>query len=482
MPAPYGTPGPLVRSNSVSIEWAGLGPELLLRLRRDGTEPLRAQLEREIRDAIRSGRLAPRERLPSSRELARELGLARGTVLECYAQLRAEGYLTARAGAATYVSTSAQAAPAPPAAPAPARRLEIDFLPGRPDLSSFPRHDWLWALRAGMRTATRETYGYGDPRGNQQLRVVLAAYLRRVRGAVADPERLVICSGITQALTLLFRIFAAEGAQAVAFEDPGHPDQLAAARRAALVAVPVPVDAHGIQSAALPTTSLRAVLVSPAHQSPSGVVLAPERRQTLIEWAAASAATIIENDYDAEFRYDREPIGALQGLAPNHVALLGTVSKSLAPALRLGWILAPPDLTQRLVDEKAADDRGSAAFDQLALALLIESGRYDKHLRQMRSLYSRRRQALIDALAKHAPDVKLSGLAAGIHAVAHLPDTLDEETVIERARERSIGLRGMSHYRADGSTRPAQIVLGFGDLTAEAITHGIAKIANLFRS
>jgi GntR family transcriptional regulator / MocR family aminotransferase len=464
------------------VEWAGLGPELLLSLQRNAPEPLRAQLERQLRTAIRSGRLAAGERLPSSRELAHELGLARGTVLECYAQLRAEGYLTARGGAATYISNAAQAAPEELAAATPTRRLKVDFLPGRPDLTSFPRHDWLWALRTVMRTATREAYGYGDPRGNEQLRVVLAAYLRRVRGAVADPERIVVCSGITQALTLLFRVFAAEGAHAIAFEDPGHPDQLATARRTGLAALPVPVDAHGIDSAHLTTSQARAVLVTPAHQSPTGVVLAPERRQALIGWATTEGATIIENDYDAEFRYDREPIGALQGLAPNHVALLGTVSKSLAPALRLGWILCPPALTQRVIDEKAADDRSAAALDQLALAVLIESGRFDKHLRQMRSLYSRRRQTLIDALAAHAPHVELRGLAAGVHAVAHLPEALDEDAVVASASERSIGLRGMNHYRANRATRPPQIVLGFGDLTAEAITRGIATVADILRS
>lgn len=463
------------------IEWAGLGPELLLRLKRNAPEPLRTQLERELREAIRTGRLVPGERLPSSRRLARELGLSRGTVLECYSQLRAEGYLVTQGGAATYVSAAAQAPPDTLVAAAPSSRLAVEFIPGRPDLTSFPRHDWLWALRGALRAATPDAYGYSDPRGVEQLRILLAAYLRRVRGAIADPQRIVICSGITQALTLLVRVLADEGARAIAFEDPGHPEQLAAARRTGITALPVPVDGHGIDIDALATTDARAVVVTPAHQSPTGVVLAPKRRHALTEWAAGSGATIIENDYDAEFRYDREPIGALQGLAPNQVALLGTVSKSLAPALRLGWILCPPGLTERLIDEKAADDRGTSALDQLALTHLIESGRYDKHLRQMRSVYARKRQALIDALETHTPEVRLSGLAAGIHAVAHLPHGLDEQAVVDGARERSIGLRGMSHYRADGATTPPQLVLGFGDLTPETITGGIAALTDLLR-
>jgi GntR family transcriptional regulator/MocR family aminotransferase len=466
----------------VTIEWAGLAPELLLCLQRETGEPLRAQLERELRNAIRSGRLAPGERLPSSRTLARNLGLARGTVLECYSQLRAEGYLTARGGAATYVSTTARTPVIEPAAAPRRSRLEIEFVPGRPDLTSFPRSDWLRAVRDALRTANPDAFGYGDPQGAEQIRIVLAAYLGRVRGAVAGHERIVICSGISQALTLLFRLFAAEGAEAVAFEDPGHPDHLTAARRAGIRAIPVPVDDYGIDTDVLASSGARAVLVTPAHQSPTGVALAPTRRQALVEWAAASGATIIENDYDAEFRYDRGPVGALQGLAPNHVVLLGTASKSLAPALRLGWILCPPDLAMRMAEEKAADDRGSDTLDQLALANLIQSGRYDKHLRRMRTVYSHRRTALIDALAEHAPQIELSGLAAGMHAVAHLTDGLDEQQVISAARERSIGLVGMSHYRARGETHPHQLVLGFGDLSAEEITRGIAALAGVLES
>jgi GntR family transcriptional regulator/MocR family aminotransferase len=468
----------------VSIQWAGLGPELLLRLDRERDEPLRVQLERELRDAIRSGRLAPEERLPSSRELARELGISRGLVLECYSQLQAEGYLSAQTGSATRVAAYAREEPAAPVserAAAPPPRLAIAFEPGRPDLTSFPRRDWMWAMRDVSRTAAADEMGYGDPRGSRRLREVLAAYLRRVRGAVADPDQIIISTGFAQGRNLVVNALARRGLERIAFEDPGHPEQFDGVERLGIEAVPVPVDEHGIQLDALAATGAGAVLLTPAHQSPTGVVLAPERRQALAEWSSATGATILEDDYDAEFRYDREPVGALQGLAPDRVAALGTVSKSLAPTLRLGWVVCPPDLVDAVAEEKDLADRGSPGLDQLALATLIESGRFDRHLRRMRGVYADKREALMKALTRHAPEVELRGLAAGFHAVAHLPEGADETTITAVARERSVGLYPMSEYRTSGATTPPEIVLGFGNLTESAITRGIEKVGDLLR-
>jgi GntR family transcriptional regulator / MocR family aminotransferase len=465
----------------VPIQWAGLGPELLVRLERGRGEGLGFQLQRELREAIRSGRVGPGERLPSSRAMARELGVSRGLVQECYAQLQAEGYLDTRVGSATRVTGGAHAPPTSPARAAPAPRLAVDFLPGVPDLSSFPRHDWLWAIGQASREASPAALGYGDPRGIAALREVLAGYLRRVRGAVADPERMVISTGYAQGLNLVLAALAREGVRKVGFEDPGDRDQGAIARRAGMAAAPISVDERGIDVEALTRSGVRAVVLTPGHQSPTGVALAPERRHALVAWATERGATIIEDDYDAEFRYDRPPVGALQGLAPDRVVALSSVSKTLAPALRLGWIICPPQLAEQIAREKMLADRGSPGLDQLALARLIESGRYDKHLRRMRAVYGRRRRALMEALARHAPQVVLGGLSAGFHAVAHLPDAVDEEAVIAAARARSIGLYGMSAYRSDGATRPSQLVLGFGNLSETAIERGIAAIDDLLR-
>ncbi|NGO74365.1 PLP-dependent aminotransferase family protein [Streptomyces sp. YC504] len=464
------------------VEWTGSRPpELVLSLDRGiGHEPLGTQLQCELRDAIRGGRLAAGERLPSSRELARTLGVSRGLVIECYAQLEAEGYLSAHPGSATRVAARATTR-TESATPARPQALAVDFRSGVPELSSFPLHDWLRSLTEAGRRAPVAASGYGDARGSAVLREVLAAYLRRVRGAAADPEHTMICSGFAQAANLLFAALAREGITEVALEDPGDRDCDAIALRNGLRPVPVPVDGQGIDVAALRASGARAVVLTPAHQSPTGVVLAPNRRQALARWAEAADALIIEDDYDAEFRYDRRPVGSLQGLVPDRVASVGSVSKSLAPALRLGWILCPPHLTAALAHDKYLADRGSPALEQLALARLIESGRYDRHLRRMRTVYATRHQVLAEALARHAPEVELTGLAAGFHAVAQLPPGVDEQHVVTEARARSVGLYGMSDYRADGATQPAQLVLGFGNVTDAAIRRAIGTIADLLQ-
>ena len=471
----------------MAIQWSGLGPELLLQLDRGCGQPLRSQLEAGVRDAIRTGRVRGGERLPSSRELASELGVSRGLVQECYNQLLAEGYLTSRVGSATRVASGARPAPAsPPPRPVPPPRLIADFRSGVPDLASFPRGDWVWATREACRSVPTPDLDYGDPRGSAVLRQVVAAYLRRVRAAAADPDRIVVCTGYAQGLNLALRALTQLGVRCVALEDPGHGDLTAsdsarAARALGLDVVHVPVDELGLDVAALAASGAQGVVVTPAHQSPTGVVLAAKRRHALVEWAARTDGFVVEDDYDSEFRYDREPVGVLQGLAPDRVFAIGTVSKSLAPAVRLGWVLVPPPLIDAVAAEKRVSDRGSSGLDQLAVAALLESGRYDRHLRHMRALYARRRGLLIDSLATHAPWVTLSGLAAGFHAVAHLPDSADEQAVVTSARQRQVGLYGMGPQRATPAGAPPQLVLGFGNISERAVEPGIAAVADLLR-
>ncbi len=472
----------------MAIQWSGLSPELLLRLDRDSGRPLRSQLESRLRDAIRDGRLHVGERLPSSRQLARELGISRGLVQECYSQLLAEGYLASQVGSATRVASGARPVPPAPAGPGPPRppRLIADFLSGVPDLSSFPRADWVWATREACSRMAAPDLGYIDPRGSPVFREVLAGYLRRVRAAAADPDRIVVCTGFAQGLGVVIRVLARLGVRRVAFEDPGSgatgtSDSKKAALAAGVEVASVPVNELGLDVAALDASGARAVVVTPAHQSPTGVVLAARRRHDLVEWAGRNDAFVIEDDYDSEFRYDREPVGLLQGLAPDRVFAIGTVSKSLAPAIRLGWVLVPPFLTGAVAEEKHVSDRGSSGVDQLAVAALLESGRYDRHLRRMRATYGRRRGVLIDALGRHAPGIRLTGLAAGFHAVAHLPDSADEQAVVSAARQRSVGLYGMSLHRATGAVTPPQLVLGFGNTGERGIESGIRAVADLLR-
>ena len=484
-------------SIAMAIQWSGLGPELLLRLDRDSDQPLRSQLETGLRDAIRDGRLQPGERLPSSREFARGLGVSRGLVQECYGQLLSEGYLDSHVGSATKVAARAYpaatrgglggASGAPkPRTVAPAPRLIADFRSGVPDLASFPRGDWVWAMREACQSVATAELDYGDPRGSAALREVLAAYLRRVRAAAAIGEDLVVCTGFAQGLNLVLQVLGQLGVGRVAFEEPGYgDDETSTSVRSAVLAgapaVRVPVDDLGVDVAALAASGARAVVVTPAHQSPTGVVLAAARRHALVEWASRHDGYIVEDDYDSEFRYDREPVGVLQGIAPDRVFTLGTVSKSLAPSIRLGWVLAPPALSAAVAEEKLLSDRGTSGLDQLALAALIRSGRYDRHLRKMRGVYARRRTALIGALERHAPGLRLTGLAAGFHAVAHLPEGADEDAVVAQALRRSVGLYGMAPFRAARVPAPPQLVLGFGLTGERAIEAGIAAVADLLR-
>jgi GntR family transcriptional regulator/MocR family aminotransferase len=459
-----------------------LASEVLITLDRARGVPLRVQLEDQFRQAIRSGRLSGGQRVPSSRALAKALDLSRGLVQECYAQLQAEGYLVTRGGSATRVAQAVgRAEPARRLLiPVPAARLVADFASGVPDLASVPREAWAWAVREACQSAPNAEFDYGDPAGNLRLRGVLAAYLRRVRAADTSAGQVVICSGMAQGLGLVLRALARQGLTRVGFEDPGSVASItAAAAWAGIEAVPVPVDDRGVDVAALEATRAGAVVLTPAHQWPTGVVLAPERRLALTDWAARREAVIIEDDYDAEFRYDRDPVGALQGLAPDRVIALGTVSKSLAPVLRLGWIISPPDLASALSRAKQVTDRGSPGLDQFALARLIESGRYDRHLRRMRAEYATRRDVLVRELAEHAPDVRVSGLAAGFHAVAHLPAGTAEQDVIRAARARSVALYGMSTYRATHAPDPPQLVLGFGNTSQRAIQAGMAVLGDI---
>ena len=485
----------------MAIEWSGLSPELLVRLDRSASQPLRAQLEESLREAIRGGRLRTGERLPSSRELARELGVSRGMVQDCYGQLLAEGYLTSRTGSATRVAgfSGQQAgdqpvaglAVVPPSVSSPGRHpsetpLIADFQPGVPDLSSFPRTDWAWAIKQACTHAASADLGYGDPRGSSVLREVLAGYLRRVRAAAASPARMTISTGFAQGINLVLRALAGQGGvTCVAFEDPGYgsaqADETVRAALAMGIRVSyVPVDGQGLMVSELAASGAQAVVVTPAHQSPTGVVLSPPRRRALTDWARRVGGYVIEDDYDSEFRYDKEPVGALQGLAPDQVFLLGTASKALAPAVRLGWVHAPAPLASAVAAEKEMSDRGSCMLDQLALATLLTTGRYDRHLRRMRTVYAARRTALTDAFARQVPGVQLTGLAAGFHAVAPLPPGADETAVIAAARERRVGLHGIGDYRGNPDTAaPPALVMGFGNVRERAIEPAIASVADL---
>ena len=361
--------------------------------------------------------------------LAADLGVSRRLVVDAYSQLVAEGFLLSRHGSGTRVAT-VDAASAPQHAE-PARRFDVDFLPGSPDLSSFPRNTWLRALRQGLAEIGSDSFGYVDPQGLPAARAAVADYLRRTRGVQADAQHVVLCSGATQAIALLARTLQ-DGEMPLAMEDPGFWLHRMVLRHNGIKPLAVPVDDDGLDIAALADSGATTVLSTPAHQSPTGVVLSATRRTAIVEWARAGHL-VIEDDYDAEYRYDRAPVGALQGIAPDRVIYVGSTSKTLAPGLRIGWMVMPPQLVGAVRLSKSLADTGSSVMDQIAFAQLLSSGGYDRHLRQMRRRYLSRRNALQEALARYLPQATVLGAAAGVHLTVRFPAGYPVADLVRRA-------------------------------------------------
>lgn len=451
---------------------------LLVRLEEAGRLPLRVRLTMALRDVVRTGQVAPGSTLPSSRVLARDLGISRGVVLEAYAQLTAEGYLLSRPGAGTTVAESTQPHSRPlaaPATPQPDPPGVLDLRPGTPDLSSFPRRLWLGAVRDTLNALPASDLGYGEPWGARALRVQLAEYLARVRGAMADPDSVVVVSGTTQGVSLIAQILVRRGHRTVAVEDPSNALQRRLLRELGLDVVDVAVDESGLRVDALAQTGARAVLCTPAHQYPTGVILSAERRTQLTRWAQDVDALVVEDDYDAEFRYGRAAVGCLQGLDDRHVALLGSVSKSLAPALRLGWVLAPPSLLDDLRQAKRNADFGSNGLDQHVLAELMGSGGYDRNLRMLRRRYAERREHLVGALAARAPSWQPIGAAGGLHLVVRLPPGSSEQGVVSASAAAGVlvlGVAGMTGRHPQG---PA-LALSFARATPDMLDEAVRRL------
>jgi GntR family transcriptional regulator/MocR family aminotransferase len=454
-------------------------PGLLVQIDRAGRLPLHEQIERSLREQIRSGRLPVDARLPSTRGLAEELRVSRGVITEAYGQLAAEGYLTTSQGAPVRVAKAVRTTASRPAARSLVESFPYHFHPGMPDLTGFPRAQWLRSLRAALRDSPLNSLGYGDPRGVPALRETLAAYLGRVRGADADPENTLLCTGFMQGFSLLCRALHARGVERIALEDPGWHIHRLIVEQAGMQVVPIPVDEYGLRVDVLSETDASAVLLTPAHQFPTGAVLAPQRRAALIEWAGDDRL-IVEDDYDSEYRYDRVAVGAMQGLAPERIAHIGSASKRLAPGMRLGWMLVPSWLTWELSTAKTIEDGGSEVLGQLALNDFIARGELDRHLRRMRLRYLRRREVLLEALDRWLPQARVSGADAGLFELVSLPEQTNEARLLRAARERGVGAEGLSlhSFTADG---PPGVLLGYGNLSEPAIEQGIRLLAEAYQ-
>ena len=400
--------------------------------------------------------MAPATRLPSTRVLAADLGVSRRLVVDAYSQLAAEGFLLSRHGSGTRVATVDAAGAQPRDAGDPAKQFDIDFAPGSPDLGSFPRHAWLRALRQGLTEIESHAFGYVAPQGLPSARVAVADYLRRTRGVLADPQHVVLCSGATQAIALLASVLSG---QTLAMEDPGFWLHRMVLRHNGIEPIPVPVDDDGLDVASLADSGATAVLATPAHQSPTGVVLSAARRTALVHWARADHL-VIEDDYDAEYRYDRAPVGALQGIAPDRVVYVGSTSKTLAPGLRIGWMVLPAHLVGPVTLSKGLADTGSSVMDQIAFAKLLASGGYDRHLRQMRRRYLTRRNVLLEALTRYLPEATVLGAAAGVHLTIRFPDGFPIGELVDRATKMRVRVEPLTPCYADHPTQRRRVDAG----------------------
>ena len=459
----------------------GTGPDLLVLLEMSGQGTLRRRLRDALHDSIRSGRLPPGSRLPSSRALAADLGVSRGVAVDAYAQLSAEGFLVSRPGSGTVVAdtggqvlehtASVQGGPAV-SGQAP---HEIDLRPGPPDLSTFPRTTWAKAIRDVLRTVSDADLGYMPPWGVDTLCERLTEYLGRVRGVRTNPSLVVVATGATQGITLLARVLHGAGVVDIAVEAPSNPVQRQVLGRYGVRVWDVQIDDEGLVVDVLAQTPCRAVIVTPGHQYPCGMVMSASRRGALMRWADRVDGLVIEDDYDAVFRHDKMQVGAVQMLSPARVALVGSVSKSLAPGLRLGWVVSPPGLVGDLRMAKRDDDFGTGVLEQYALARLMETGEYDRHVRRLRRHYRKRRDIIVHALRRELPDAVIEGYAAGLHLLVRLPPDVEEERFIAAAEAQGVALLGTLRMYGTLPPQPC-VVIGYGRTSSTMLEEAARRL------
>jgi GntR family transcriptional regulator/MocR family aminotransferase len=449
--------------------------EISLKPERTGGGSLARQIADQIRLAIQSGVLANATVMPSSRALAEQLGVSRGVVTAAYERLGAAGYLDVRPRSVPRVNSVEVASPVLSYPRSPV----YDFSAVAPDLSLFPRREWQRATTYAIRTAPNSALDYGSAEGSPDLRHELANYLGRVRGVLADPRRIIVTQGFTQALQIVANVLAARGATTMAIENPSFDGSFKSVSRAGLTPVPLPVDERGARVDLLPSLAPDAVLLTPAHQFPIGGVLNGARRRSLLGWARETDAIVIEDDYNAEYRYDGTPVTALQGLAPEHVVYAGSVSKTLAPGLRLGWLLAPQAMFEAARVEKWKMDYGSPGLDQLAFAQLLRSGALDEHLRRSRRIYARRRQRFVAQIHEFLPTASVVGSSAGLHVTALLKQEIDLAGFHTSCTEAGISVKDLSQYSFAPHRHGQGIVLGYGRIPETATESALTRLAAL---
>jgi len=425
-----------------------------------------------LRAAIGDGRLTTGDRLPPSRGMAAGLGVSRGVVVEAYQRLVDEGLAVAEGARGTRVAAVPRQVPATAPPTVEHRSDRADLSPGLPDLSAVPRAAWLRCTRAVLAEVPAADLGYGDPQGHPRLRAELARWLSRSRGVRATAEDVVVVAGVAQALALTAQVLVDRGHRDIAVEDPGSQGTREELERWGLRTRPVPVDGDGMDVDALAATGAGVALLTPAHQFPTGVVLSPERRRALIGWGRLDRF-VVEDDYDAEHRYDRAPVPALQGLGPDRVVYAGSVSKTLAPGLRLGWVVAPATLCAALTRAKYMADLGNPVLDQLVFARFLASGEFERHLRRVRIRQRARRDAMLGALREHLPHAQVLGVAAGLHLLVTLPGS-DDVALAAEADAAGVLVHPLSTHRI--TPGPPGLVLGYAAQAPDRIREAIARL------
>jgi GntR family transcriptional regulator/MocR family aminotransferase len=456
-----------------------LSEDLLIELDETSVEPLHRQIEAAIRTAVRQGRLAPGTSVPASRTLATDLGVSRGVVVEAYRQLIGEGVLMSTPGGYTRV-TAATPDAVPWSARTPHPNAGIDFGYGRCDPGSFPRQVWLRSLRRVFTQTPHDRLAYPDGHGAPEFRHAMSAYLNRVRGLQAHPDNVIACAGYAQAVNLTLGVLARRGAARIAVEDPCMDDDVLPTSRAlGLEIIGIPVTDGGWDLAALSLSRADVAVLTPSHQWPIGSVMSAGARSVVVRWARKTGAYVIEDDYDAEFRYDRPAVGALQGRAPDRVIYVGSASKTLIPGLRLGWMVLPHDLVADVAEAKLLADRGSPTIDQLAMADFVDRGELDRHLRKMRPVYKRRRDALVRALGSRLPGLRAAGTESGLHVVTWIPDAADENAIVGAADAAGVRIGTVGAYRRSPG-RPG-LIFGYSALTERRIEAAVDQLTTALR-
>lgn len=461
---------------------------VLITIGRGTGTPIKQQLYDQIRKKIIKGELAFGDKLPSSRELADELHISRNLIVEVYEQLVSEGYLETKAGSGTYVAKGAYLERSFDSDEYSvfgehlvAEEDVIDFRSGIPALDMFPRKTWGFIARRVYQDAPPEVFGYRHPEGEVILRNTLSQYLSRTRGVKCRPDQLIITSGATQAFGLIARLLGSRNSEVV-IEDPVTHEIQTIFSSAGFRFHPVPVDDYGMKTEHISAQNPAFIFVTPSHQFPLGGVLTIQRRIQLIHFARQTGCYIVEDDYDSEFRYHGTPVSCMQGLDPERVVYIGTFSKILSPALRLGYLVLPPDLTKKCRDLKWFSDLHSSTFEQLVLAQFMKEGHLEKHISKMKKIYRKRREKLIDCLNKRFSNtVSIHGDSTGLHLVAEFKGITFSDETMRKIDAHRVKVYPVELHTIQKSVHSNKIILGYGNLSLEQIEEGIARLESVLK-